>query len=111
MTAPPPLPEGVGRPVRRHGWSKIERAQLQSDQAIARVQGMKLHAELDPPQAAPEGFPYPHRTCREWAGQPKPVPVDREPRWRPREMTDSERIEDAQRGSRLLKAAIGKVTR
>jgi hypothetical protein len=45
---------------------RLRTAKLQSDLARARLQGMKLRAELDPPRPAQGKFPYPARTCAEW---------------------------------------------
>lgn len=55
-----------GREADDYAKAKIRHAQLESDLATARLQGMKLRAKLDPPRAAEPGFPYPHRTCAEW---------------------------------------------
>lgn len=52
-----------------HGRNKVVHAQRQSELAFARVQGMKIAAELDPPKAAVGGFPYRSRTCAEWIHQ------------------------------------------
>lgn len=38
-----------------------------SKTAILRLQGMKARAQVDPARAAVGGFPYPARTCAEWA--------------------------------------------
>jgi hypothetical protein len=46
--------------------NRIRSAQIQSDRATARLQGMKLRSQLEPPRAAEGKFPYPARTCAEW---------------------------------------------
>jgi hypothetical protein len=46
--------------------NRIRTAQVGSELATARLQGMKLRAELDPPRPAQGKFPYPARTCAEW---------------------------------------------
>ncbi|MDB5584283.1 MAG: hypothetical protein JWR80_9459 [Bradyrhizobium sp.] len=61
---------------RAHDWdqdklNRIRHAQMGSDLAIARLQGMKVRAGAyrltsAPPQAAVGSFPYPPRTCAEW---------------------------------------------
>jgi hypothetical protein len=105
------LPEGIAR-VECEGasWSKVDRAQIQSDQASARVQGMKIRAAEDPPKAAPRGFPYAHRTCAEWGPaqlpKTKPKKPQRKPKWRRYQMTDEGRVEDAREGSKQLCEAI-----
>jgi hypothetical protein len=74
--------------------NRLARAQRDSEAAKARVQGMKLRAQLDPPRAATGGFPYPGRTCAE-------VGIGL-----PREMTLAERKEDARKGSAMLRKAL-----
>lgn len=92
------------------GFTKIERAQAQSDLATARVQGMKISAMLRQPTAAPAGFPYPHRTCAEWTrvegrpGKARKRPADYQPL--SDEMTDRQRRSDARKGSASLRDAI-----
>lgn len=76
----------------------LNQAKLGSAKATARLQGMKLRAQLNPPQAAAGGFPYPARTCAEWEEQNGAI-VERQ-------MTQAERREDAKRGSRRLRDAI-----
>lgn len=46
--------------------ARVRTAQVQSDLATARLQGMKARAKDNPPTAAKGGFPYPARTCAEW---------------------------------------------
>lgn len=46
--------------------NRIRAAQVGSELAAARLQGMKLRAELDRPRPAEGKFPYPARTCAEW---------------------------------------------
>jgi hypothetical protein len=47
--------------------NRIRTAQVASDLATARLQGMKARAKLCPPQAASGTFPFGHaRTCAEW---------------------------------------------
>lgn len=55
-----------GREADDYRKAQIRRAQYRSDLATARLQGMKLRAQLEPPTAATGGFPYPARTCAEW---------------------------------------------
>lgn len=87
-----------------NGWTKIESAQFQSALATARVQGMKLRAQSDPPTAAKGGFPWPHRTCAEWTVTPSGKFI-------PRELTLLERKREAKRGSNKLRDAIRAVAR
>jgi hypothetical protein len=47
--------------------NRIRTAQAQSELARARLQGMKIRSEMEPPRAASGGFPYPARTCAEWS--------------------------------------------
>jgi hypothetical protein len=70
---------------------KLTAAQRASDCATARLQGMKLRAELYPPQAAVGGFPYPARTCADWMD------------WEP---TEADRRREAEIGSAKLRDAI-----
>jgi hypothetical protein len=70
-----------------------------SRMATARVVGMKLRAQSDPPRAAVGKFPYPHRTCAEWEELPTGE-------IRGREMTPAERRKDAKEGSARLRSAI-----
>jgi hypothetical protein len=89
--------------------SKLRKAQVESDKATARLQGMKLRAELDPPRAAVGGFPYPARTCAEWGTtkdktkprKPKRVIIELLP-----DVPLSRRKRDAILGSARLLAAI-----
>ena len=46
--------------------ARIRRAIAQSELSFARVQGMKIAAQEQPPSAAVGGFPYPARTCAQW---------------------------------------------
>ena len=79
----------------------ITHAKLESGKALARIQGMKLRAQLEPATAAKGGFPYPGRTCAEWTLWNGQI-VDRQ-------MTPAERRRDAKRGSKMLKEAILRV--
>jgi hypothetical protein len=81
--------------------ARVRHAQLGSDCATARLQGMKLRASLDPPRAAEGTFPYPARTCAEWD--------ERHGAFVERQMTQAERRRDASQGSRKLRDAIRKV--
>lgn len=79
--------------------------------AIARVQGMKIAAMVDPPRAATGGFPYPARTCAEWKqseanARTKPRNAKPTEDLLGREMTTAERRQDAIEGSARLKEAI-----
>lgn len=84
-----------------HTPEQIRRNQAKkgSGLALARLQGMKLRARLDPPRAAVGTFPYPHRTCAEWEDLPCGTIVARE-------QTDAERRKDAREGSAKLRDAI-----
>lgn len=62
---------------------------------MARLAGMKIRAQLDPPRAAQGGFPYPGRTCAEWWAEEGASG-----------MTDEEREKDAVEGSAALLDAL-----
>jgi hypothetical protein len=48
---------------------RLYRAHLGTQGATARLQGMKLRAQIEPPRAAEGTFPYPHRTCAQWTAE------------------------------------------
>jgi hypothetical protein len=78
----------------------LTKALLGSSMASARLAGMKIRAQCEPPTACVGTFPFgPSRTCAEWQVLSNGTVIDRE-------MTDEERERDAIEGSAKLKAAI-----
>lgn len=76
--------------------TRLRAAELSLRMCEARLHGIKAHAGLATP--ATGGFPYPARTCAEWQ--------EENGAFVEREMTDAERYDDAERGSKMLKEAI-----
>jgi hypothetical protein len=62
-------PSGTADEMEWYAFNQRTDAIRGSEKAIARVQGMKARAELEPPTQIDlsQRFPYPgHRTCAEW---------------------------------------------